>query len=512
MKITNELLDKLIAEKIERVDEDFLGYEKDFTTTNFNAQRRSSQTKDLKWLIGDAGKDRPYSQVQKIWNSYLGGSSLGDDIKAIAKQDGKATNLLNSDDFMEMVQNPRNPYNRRILDWVNSMARYLTKTTRSEDYAKLWDSLYPNWKKEHEDLLKIMQDLLKASPGPSDDKDLGGSSPTPEFPLKSDYGTVTGRARTPVTFVKMFQNILKDTTNVQNRFKRLRDIALIVAGRSNSASALDFPQKISGIYAYDILRTIVRDYEASSAGFLFENFLALLTNGTIEGGNQKIDDFYIGEDLDTMLQMAYDDKNGTPASAKLLKQGTAMFTGSDKLMQAFFQAFPSGNILYVIGIKGQSLEKVTIHTKKIVQGTKYGLKDGKRLYVVPKTPVATISLSPFRKGDDYEGNVREVLDQALNNIGSVNQLVNSTRASLLKMSTSKEVSERQKAALGAMQAYNQLTMILDPVEAATQTASPDAALDKEVDLATRRAAITENNEKITPELLDKLIKAVILES
>ena len=40
MKITNELLDKLIAEKIERVDEDFLGYEKDFTTTNFNAKNR----------------------------------------------------------------------------------------------------------------------------------------------------------------------------------------------------------------------------------------------------------------------------------------------------------------------------------------------------------------------------------------------------------------------------------------------------------------------------------------
>jgi hypothetical protein len=53
-------------------------------------------------------------------------------------------------------------------------------------------------------------------------------------------------------------------------------------------------------------------------------------------------------------------------------------------------------------------------------------------------------------------------------------------------------------------------MILDPVEAATQGINTDAALDKEVDLATRRAAITENNEKITPELLDKLIEEVIL--
>ena len=103
--------------------------------------------------------------------------------------------------------------------------------------------------------------------------------------------------------------------------------------------------------------------------------------------------------------------------------------------------------------------------------------------------------------------MKTVLNNALTNIGSVNQLVNTARASLVRMSTAKTLKDRQDSAVTAMTAYNKLTIIVDPVGEATKSSpAAPAKLATQIDLAKRRAAISENNTKD----LDKLIEQVIL--
>ena len=512
MEMNDNELDKLIAEMLN--EKNLKGYDIDFQAkTSGIGKNRGSKSKPIEWLVGSSAE--PYQEIAKIFNSYLNTGNLGDSIKRIAQQAKSATDILNQADFQAMVTDKNNPFNRRILDWANSMARHTTKTTRDAvNYNnKGWSTSRPDWEKTHKEILDAMGGLLKMSPAPSDDKDLGGDSPTPEFPIKSDYGTVTGRSRTPMSFVKLFNNVLKGTTDMSKRFARLEEIT----GKIANKKAVDgkFFEAVSGIYAVDMLRTIVQDYEASTSGFLFENFLALLANGTVEGGSQKIDDFYIGADFNGLLQMAYDDTNGTPASAKLLKAGSREFAGSQKLVDAFFQAFPNGAIKYIVGIKGQNLEKIDIFVVDVTSASQSRMASKKYYYAIPLTnPVATVNLEPFTNPATYEENVKVALDAALNNIGTVNQLINTTRASLLKMSTATDVGDRTKAALSAMVSYNKLTNIVDPVEQAAEQGQPQTQagqeLKKQTDLTKRRAMVNENNEINLDNLLDKLVQEVIL--
>ena len=130
MSLNREALDRLIMEVLS--EKDLKGYQDDFdvSTSDIAKNRTLSKIKDVEWLVGSSRK--PYKEIVHIFNTYLSTGGLGDSLKKIAAQfAGGATEILNDDDFLTMIQDKDNPYNRRALEWVNSMARYTTKTTRS---------------------------------------------------------------------------------------------------------------------------------------------------------------------------------------------------------------------------------------------------------------------------------------------------------------------------------------------------------------------------------------------
>ena len=540
MKINDNQLDQLIAEMLNEKTIKLKGWDNDLKQTAFPSKRTGQNAKDLAWLVGSSAPG--FKDIKKIYDKF-DGTDMMERLLNLAKQGGTPS-ILNSKDFEAMVVNPDNEYHELVLNWLNMMHRnssgIYAQMKEKEKQAKPQqlssdDRLIRD---THESILKLTRKMAglqirKVKPDKAD-RELGGESPTPEFPIKGVYATASTRARTPLTFVRIFNNVLAGTTDLVQRFTKLQTI--VSSFSTGKAAGTNFRDKVAGVYVVDMLKSIVQDYEASAAGFLFENFLAMLANGTVEGGNRKIDDFYIGADLNTALQIAADDKAGTPASAKLLASNETDFPGSTTLFKQFFTSFPNAKILNVVGVKATNLKKVEIHFHEIttnvftgsgtvanpqstagkVEHYTSGSRKGKSYFKLGSggaghTNSVTLDLESVMPGKNYNDTVETVLNDALKDIGTVNKLINTTRVSITKMATSDDANERNRSALTALKSYNELTNIVNPIEQATDpTKAVGTSLGKQIKKTKRRAAVSENNQKISEETLDKLIQEVIL--
>jgi len=539
MKISDKQLDQLIAEMLNEKTIKLKGWDNDLKKTAFPTKRTGQKAKDLAWLVGSSAPG--FDEIKKIYDKF-DGTDMMDKLLNLAKQGG-TPNILNSKDFQAMVVNPDNEYHELVLNWLNMMHRnssgiYAQMKEKEKQAAPSLLSAGDRLIRDtHESILNLTRKMAKlqirkVEPDKTD-SEMGGESPTPEFPVKGVYATASTRARTPLTFVRIFNNVLAGTTDLVQRFTKLQTI--VNSFSTGKAAGTNFTDKVAGVYVVDMLKSIVQDYEAASAGFLFENFLAMLANGTVEGGNRKIDDFYIGADLNTALQIAADDKAGTPASAKLLASNETDFPGSTTLFKTFFTSFPNAKILYVVGVKATNLKKVQIHFHEItadvfagggtiqapknsstVEHVTSGSKKGKSYFKLGSGGAGhqnsvTLNLESVIPGKNYNQTVETVLNDALKDIGTVNKLINATRVSITKMATSDDVNERNRSALTALRSYNDLTNIVNPIEKATDpTAAVGSSLGKQIKKTKRRAAVNENNQKISEETLDKLIQEVIL--
>ena len=168
---------------------------------------------------------------------------------------------------------------------------------------------------------------------------------------------------------------------------------------------------LSGILVLDVLSSVLNDYGASSGGFLFESFMALLAQGSVESGNRNIVDFNIGGDLEDLSKSA---------SLKLIKP-TTQIKGSIALLKQALERDPNG-VTYIIGMKGEDLSSVKIYQVTLTPDNWESMTKKKDTqFVIDKkivldNPIAELSgLSPDKLG----ASAKLILDSIDENIGKI---------------------------------------------------------------------------------------------
>jgi len=168
---------------------------------------------------------------------------------------------------------------------------------------------------------------------------------------------------------------------------------------------------LSGILVLDVLSSVLNDYGASSGGFLFESFMALLAQGSVESGNRNIVDFNIGGDLEDLSKSA---------SLKLIKP-TTKIKGSIALLKQSFERDPNG-VTYIIGMKGEDLSSVKIYQVTLTPDNWESITKKKDTQfeidksIVLDNPIAELSgLSPDKLG----ASAKLILDSIDENIGKI---------------------------------------------------------------------------------------------
>ena len=168
---------------------------------------------------------------------------------------------------------------------------------------------------------------------------------------------------------------------------------------------------LSGILVLDVLSSVLNDYGASSGGFLFESFMALLAQGSVESGNRNIVDFNIGGDLEDLSKSA---------SLKLIKPTTEI-KGSIALLKQALERDPNG-VTYIIGMKGEDLSSVKIYQVTLTPDNWESMTKKKDTqFVIDKkivldNPIAELSgLSPDKLG----ASAKLILDSIDENIGKI---------------------------------------------------------------------------------------------
>jgi hypothetical protein len=168
---------------------------------------------------------------------------------------------------------------------------------------------------------------------------------------------------------------------------------------------------LSGILVLDVLSSVLNDYGASSGGFLFESFMALLAQGSVESGNRNIVDFNIGGDLEDLSKSA---------SLKLIKP-TTQIKGSIALLKQALERDPNG-VTYIVGMKGEDLASVKIYQITLTADNWESMTKKKDTqFVIDKkivldNPIAELSgLSP----ENLNRSAKLILDSIDQNVGKI---------------------------------------------------------------------------------------------
>jgi hypothetical protein len=249
---------------------------------------------------------------------------------------------LNYDDFKELMSMPEHPLHFPMLSFVE---RAFILSDKGEIGGKT-----------------VFRNLIDiAEEGKIDKKDLGlgRDKPIPQIDIHTRYAEKSG-ASTPETLQRIFDNAFsKPLTSIINLGDRISEIQELT---SVSIDGDPIEKIMSKTIAYDYLRRIAMDYESSPAGFLFENFLALMVAGTKEGGNMRIEDF----------SFRTGSKGGAinAGSAKLYGPNATSFGGSCSLLvstlgRASFTKDETANVHYFLARKGENLSNIQISSSKV---------------------------------------------------------------------------------------------------------------------------------------------------
>lgn len=230
------------------------------------------------------------------------------------------------------------------------------------------------------------------------------SLPFPKLAITENWGRPGNK--TPELVMSIFGKI--EGNSIQAKIDYLTrffidECSINVCGQIDKA--------LSGILVLDVLSSVLNDYGASSGGFLFENFMALLAQGSVESGNRNIVDFNIGGDLEDLSKTA---------SLKLIKP-TTQIKGSIALLKQVLERDPSG-ITYIVGMKGEDLASVRIYQVTLTADNWESMtkkKDTQFIIdkkIVMSNPIAELSgLSP----ENLSRSARLILDSIDENIGKI---------------------------------------------------------------------------------------------
>ena len=285
------------------------------------------------------------SGPERIMNKVLAkvdpnGNISSSDWDTLSKLDSDPK--LNYDDFKELMSMPEHPLHFPLLSFVE---RAFILSDKNEIAGQ--------------DVFRKLIDI--AEEGKIDKKDLGlgRDRPIPQIDIHTRYAEKSG-ASTPETLQRIFDNAFsKPLSNINNLGDRVSEIQELT---TVSIDGDPIEKIMSKPIAYDYLRRIAMDYESSPAGFLFENFLALMVSGTKEGGNMRIEDFSF--------------RTGTTGgainagSAKLYGPNAKSFGGSCSLLvstlgRASFTKNLTATVHYFLARKGENLSNIQISSSKV---------------------------------------------------------------------------------------------------------------------------------------------------
>ena len=230
------------------------------------------------------------------------------------------------------------------------------------------------------------------------------SLPFPKLAITENWGKPGNK--TPELVMSIFGKVEGNTIQAKidylTRFF-IDECSVNVCGQIDKA--------LSGILVLDVLSSVLNDYGASSGGFLFESFMALLAQGSVESGNRNIVDFNIGGDLEDLSKSA---------SLKLIKPTTPI-KGSIALLKQSFERDPNG-VTYIIGMKGEDLASVKIYQVTLTPDNWESMTKKKDTQfeidknIVMDNPIAELSgLSPDKLG----ASAKLILDSIDENIGKI---------------------------------------------------------------------------------------------
>lgn len=144
---------------------------------------------------------------------------------------------------------------------------------------------------------------------------------------------------------KIFKGLARGGASVQDRLKNFNRIIYNPTGGIGSKGGVR--EILSGLVALESLTAVIRSFNESSAGFVFEGFLAALFQGEQEAGRDPEKGNLPIEDL-----IAFSTIKGKaqPLSLKLLSQGTLVEGSYTNLVDALFGKWSDG-MLYLVARK-----------------------------------------------------------------------------------------------------------------------------------------------------------------
>ena len=300
---------------------------------------------DLPWFLSDTAGNQPLpSKADKInffedlvenpSPEYLA-TALGSKIRSAA---------LTGELIKDVIANPVHYRGKHTV--LVRMIRVALDKAQETDATILTTNLF--W--------KDLSDLLKNVPRTTDSSDasIGADAPIPQFPVTSNMAEEGYALKTSSLVIDIFEKSFGGST-VKDKIEKMQAFS---EAFNNGLLSGEYYEQISNTVVLDFFRRVVQDFDASSSGFLFESFLALLFAGTKLGGNTRLEDFQIGGSFTAS-------GNPQPVTLKLYQSGTKMTTSAYSVYEKFFSQNPSGTIKSIMGIKGEGDMSVTFHIKDI---------------------------------------------------------------------------------------------------------------------------------------------------
>jgi len=340
------------------------------------------------------------------------------------------------------------------------------------------------------------------------------------------YGKFNDEATT------LIKNLFPSGGNIVTRIKKLSDISTLffqAAAGDNRAletlSAKDNRVFLNEIMIMDYFAEISKSMDSGSGGYVFEYFLALLTGGNVAGKETG--------PAGGMGAVDFRTANNTAGSAKWYKKASGIHQATG--------GFNDGeSVDYIVGLKKQGGEQelkpsrgtaepekitsVDIYYFRVVRkGDKFHMyrltqqgemTSGYRLlkpnaegklvfdrYLDNKTYLATIKVAKVRTQS-----FRDMLDQAVSSeVTSIKRTVLNLFKGFFDSLDEAAINSKKYVSSGDLE------------DGTSTLAALDSADDNFKQLATQlgdtvwnRQLVKENNQKITEEILDKLIEEVIL--
>ena len=244
------------------------------------------------------------------------------------------TDRLEIEDLEAALGDPQHPQHGKVVNYIKRF-QILTQKGAFGDYDNTL-----------KDKIAEFIGLALKTREKGADTIIGKDSPLPQVPVKGVYGSIYG-GKTPTLLIRMFETVAGIDTSIDKRLANLREYVNNI-GDEDYMKGQGMEFAISAGFVLNYLRDIITSYESSAAGFLFENFLALLFSGTKEGLNVQIEDFTFGPNAASL------------GSAKLYRSNAAYIDGSTENTLALLDR-GINEITYIVALKSEDFDNIKVY-------------------------------------------------------------------------------------------------------------------------------------------------------